>query len=143
MDPPLHTAYRKYLNPWFSPARSRSYEPFVRSVTTALLDAVIETGTVDLVHDLASPVPALLTARLLGVPLADWRLRPSPQVTRSAATSSSDSTAAVSAARDRYRGRFEGRASPASRARPARQQLRAGHDHQAGSEKSCGRQARR
>ncbi|MDT3441893.1 cytochrome P450 [Pseudofrankia sp. BMG5.37] len=74
MDPPLHTAYRKYLNPWFSPGRSKAYEPFVRSVTTAMLDAVIETGTIDLVHDLASPVPALLTAQVLGVPLTDWRL---------------------------------------------------------------------
>jgi cytochrome P450 len=74
MDPPEYTPYRKALNPWFSPARSNSYEPFLRSVTTALIDDVIERGAADLVHELASPVPALLTARLLGVPLSDWRL---------------------------------------------------------------------
>jgi cytochrome P450 len=74
MDPPEYTPYRKVLNPWFSPARSKSYEPFTRSVTTALIDEVIETGRVDFIEQLASPVPALLTAQLLGVPLADWRL---------------------------------------------------------------------
>ena len=74
MDPPEYTPYRKALNPWFSPARSKSYEPFLRAVTTALIDAFIERCEADLVHDLASPVPALLTAKLLGVPLADWRL---------------------------------------------------------------------
>jgi cytochrome P450 len=74
MDPPEYTPYRKALNPWFSPARSKSYEPFLRSVTTALIDEVIERGAADLVHELASPVPALLTAKLLGVPLSDWRL---------------------------------------------------------------------
>ncbi len=74
MDPPEYTPYRKVLNPWFSPARSKSYEPFLRSVTTALIDEVIERGEIDLVQDLSSPVPALLTARVLGVPLVDWRL---------------------------------------------------------------------
>ena len=74
MDPPEYTPYRKVLNPWFSPARSKSYEPFTRSVTIALIDEVIESGRIELVEHLASPVPALLTAKLLGVPLSDWRL---------------------------------------------------------------------
>jgi cytochrome P450 len=74
MDPPEYTPYRKALNPWFSPARSKSYEPFLRSVTTALIDEIIERGEADLVDALASPLPALLTAKVLGVPLADWRL---------------------------------------------------------------------
>lgn len=74
LDPPDFQAYRSLLNLPFSPANSRSWGPWLRDVATALLDAVIETGHCDLVHDFASPLPALLTAKMLGVPLTDWRL---------------------------------------------------------------------
>ncbi|MFF0499842.1 cytochrome P450 [Nocardia aobensis] len=74
MDPPQYTPYRKLLNPWFAPSRAATYEPFIRSVTTALLDDVIERGEMDFISDLTSPVPALLTAKFLGLPLEDWRL---------------------------------------------------------------------
>lgn len=74
LDPPEFTPFRKVLNPWFSPNRARELEPWIRDVTTGLLDDVIETGRIDFVSDLASPVPAILTARLLGVPMSDWRM---------------------------------------------------------------------
>ncbi|KOS56714.1 hypothetical protein Z051_08305 [Rhodococcus rhodochrous KG-21] len=74
MDPPDFHGYRKLLNPYFTPRYSNSWEPFTRDVTTAMLNRVIESGKLDLIHDLASPVPALLTAKLLGLPLHDWRL---------------------------------------------------------------------
>ncbi|WP_032368309.1 cytochrome P450 [Rhodococcoides fascians] len=73
MDPPEFQDFRKTLNPLFAPRYSKSWEPFVRDVTTAMINQVVEKGALDLIHDLASPVPALLTAKLLGVPLQDWR----------------------------------------------------------------------
>ncbi len=74
MDPPEFTPLRKLLNPYFSPGKADEWEPFTRDVTTGLIDQVIESGQTDLVDQLASPVPALLTAALLGLPLEDWRM---------------------------------------------------------------------
>jgi cytochrome P450 len=74
MDPPDFTPLRKLLNPFFAPGKAVAWEPFTRDVTTAMLDLVIETGRMDLVEGLSSPVPAIFTAALLGIPLADWRM---------------------------------------------------------------------
>ncbi|MDT3441927.1 MULTISPECIES: cytochrome P450 [unclassified Pseudofrankia] len=74
MDPPEFFDYRRILNPHFSPAASERWRPFVVDVTTAMLDRVVETGQMDVVADLASPIPALLTAATLGLPLNDWPL---------------------------------------------------------------------
>ena len=73
-DPPDHTDYRRLLTPWFTPAAAAGWEPFARDVTTAALDAVIETGEMDLVLDLVSPVPAIVIAKLFGLPTEDWRV---------------------------------------------------------------------
>jgi cytochrome P450 len=73
LDPPDFTPLRKLLNPHFAPGKADVWEPFTRDVTTAMLDSVIETGSIDFVDDLASPVPAIFTAALLGIPLDEWR----------------------------------------------------------------------
>lgn len=72
VDPPLFTAYRKLLNPKFTPAVAEEWRPFVRQATDAMLDRICEKGKCDLVADIASPIPALLTMRMLGLPLQDW-----------------------------------------------------------------------
>ena len=69
MDPPDFTPLRKLLNPYFSPGKADEWEAFTRDVTTGLIDEVIETGQLDFVDELASPVPAIFTAALLGIPL--------------------------------------------------------------------------
>ena len=73
VDPPEQTPLRKLWLPFFSLNTGKKWEPFVRAVTTAMLDAVIETGRIEMVEDLGSPVPALLTSSLLGLPPDDWR----------------------------------------------------------------------
>jgi len=74
MDPPVFTPLRKLLNPTFAPGQAKKWESFTRSVATAMIDAVIEKGEIDLVDDLASPVPAIFTSALMGLPLEDWRM---------------------------------------------------------------------
>jgi cytochrome P450 len=74
MDPPEYTPYRKLLNPHFSPATSKAWEPRIRHWTDVCIDAVIEKGTFDIVIDLANPVPALFTCELLGLPVENWRV---------------------------------------------------------------------
>jgi cytochrome P450 len=72
VDPPKFTAYRKLLNPKFSPSAAEPWRPFLRQVTNAMIDRICEKGECDLVADITSPVPAMLTMRLLGLPLDDW-----------------------------------------------------------------------
>ncbi|HVV31119.1 MAG TPA: cytochrome P450 [Mycobacteriales bacterium] len=74
LDPPEFTAYRKLLNPWFSPGAAAAWSPWLKDVTTALIDAFIERGSCELIDEFASPLPAMLTAKLLGLPMQDWRL---------------------------------------------------------------------
>jgi cytochrome P450 len=73
MDPPEFIAYRKLLNPAFSPATAARWEPYLRKVATFCVDQFIESGRCDLVTDLANPVPAIFTMELLGLPKDNWR----------------------------------------------------------------------
>lgn len=73
MDPPEFTAYRKLLNPAFSPAAAKDWEPYIRKVTTYCIDQFIESGRCDLVTDLANPVPSIFTMDFLGLPKDGWR----------------------------------------------------------------------
>lgn len=71
-DPPEFYTYRRLLNPWFTPAAVERNEPMIRRIAHSLVDRFIERGRCDLVFDLANPLPAIVTMRLLGLPLADW-----------------------------------------------------------------------
>jgi cytochrome P450 len=72
MDPPDYLPYRKLLNPFFSPAASKEWEPRVEKWVDICLDEVIENGTFDIVDDLANPVPSLFTCEFLGLPVDQW-----------------------------------------------------------------------
>ncbi|NAS25953.1 cytochrome P450 [Herbidospora sp. NEAU-GS84] len=72
LDPPEFFTYRRLLNPHFSPESSKNWEPYVRATTADILDRVCAAGEMDLVLDLANPVPASVTLKLLGLPLDDW-----------------------------------------------------------------------
>jgi len=73
MDPPDYLPYRKLLNPLFSPAVSEGWRPRITHWVDVCIDEVIETGSIDLVGDLANPVPALFTCEFLGLPIEQWR----------------------------------------------------------------------
>jgi cytochrome P450 len=73
VDPPQFFAYRKLVDPLFSPARLPHQEPDVREIVGRLIDAFIAKGRCDLHEDFAKPLPGILTVRILGLPEADWR----------------------------------------------------------------------
>ncbi|MFZ2174908.1 MAG: cytochrome P450, partial [Rhodococcus sp. (in: high G+C Gram-positive bacteria)] len=73
MDPPEFFTYRKLLNASFSPAAAKRWEPFLREATTFCIDQIIESGSCDLVRDITSPVPAIFTLELLGLPKENWQ----------------------------------------------------------------------
>ncbi len=70
-DPPRHTQLRGLVNQAFTPRRVAGLEPRIAQVTNELLDAVLPSGRLDVVDDLAYPLPVIIIAELLGVPPAD------------------------------------------------------------------------
>jgi cytochrome P450 len=72
LDPPEFLPYRRLLNPSFSPATVARHRPLVESFADWCLDQVQGSGQIDFVDDLASPVPAMATLTLLGLPIDDW-----------------------------------------------------------------------
>jgi cytochrome P450 len=50
----------------------------IREIVTDLIDDFIETGSVDFITQLATPLPARLTCRVLGLPEEDWQFYVKP-----------------------------------------------------------------
>ncbi len=71
-DPPTHTRLRKLMSRAFTPKRIRDLEPRVREVTHALLDDVARKGELEVVSDLATPLPVMVIAEMLGVAPAQY-----------------------------------------------------------------------
>ncbi|AGB26217.1 cytochrome P450 [Mycobacterium sp. JS623] len=74
VDGPYHLALRKALTPFFSSGAVEKMRPFMEQSVHWFLDQKITEGQMDLVLDYASPVPAILTMRLMGLPYDNWRL---------------------------------------------------------------------
>jgi len=70
-DPPTHTRLRKLVSKAFTPRAVESWRPRIQAITDALLDAVADRGEMDLIADLALPVPSTLICELMGVPVED------------------------------------------------------------------------
>jgi cytochrome P450 len=70
-DPPDHTRLRRLMNQAFTPRAIERLRPRVRSLVDELLDRVAAHGEMDVIADLALPVPSALICELMGVPLTD------------------------------------------------------------------------
>ncbi|QKW39410.1 cytochrome P450 [Actinomadura sp. NAK00032] len=70
-DPPDHTRYRRMLQPFFTPRAAAAVEQTVRDQVTALVDAIAERNSCDMVTELARPVPAKVFLDLFGLPQDD------------------------------------------------------------------------
>jgi cytochrome P450 len=66
-------AMRKVVHGYFTPKSQESWRPLVRSVIAELLDEVEAPGQMDVMRDLATPLPVLVIARMLGLPQQDRR----------------------------------------------------------------------
>jgi cytochrome P450 len=69
--PADHVRFQKLLKRYFTPAMVDRLRPRVREFTNELLDAVAPKGEMDVVRDLAYPLPANVIAELLGMPVSD------------------------------------------------------------------------
>lgn len=70
-DPPRHTRLRKLVTGAFTSGAVAGLRPFITRLTGELLDRWAAEGPVDLVADLAVPLPVMVICELLGVPEAD------------------------------------------------------------------------
>jgi cytochrome P450 len=70
-DPPRHDELRKLLHADFSPAALRRLEPLIAAKVDALVSALLERGSVDLVDELARRLPVSVVCDLLGAPAED------------------------------------------------------------------------
>jgi cytochrome P450 len=67
-DPPAHTHKRRIAFEYFKPGRLRSYEPLLHRVADELIDGFAGRGTVELVSELAVPLPTRAVMGVLGFP---------------------------------------------------------------------------
>jgi cytochrome P450 len=74
VDGPYHQALRHALAPFFSPGAVQRMRPFMEQSAHWFLDQRIGDGQMDLVLDYASPVPAILTMKLMGLPYENWHV---------------------------------------------------------------------
>ena len=70
-DPPVHTRLRKLVAKAFTARRVEQLQPFVQKLTDELLTAAAERGRLELVSDLAYPLPVAVISEMLGVPHED------------------------------------------------------------------------
>lgn len=73
LDPPAHGRVRGLASKAFTARRVEILRSHIQDITDSLLDAVQDKGHMDVIADLAYPLPAIVTAEMLGVPTSDWR----------------------------------------------------------------------
>lgn len=68
-DPPKHRQLRRLVSHAFTPRMIESLAPKIEEITKSLLDEAEKKGKMDIVADLASPLPIVVIAEMLGVSL--------------------------------------------------------------------------
>jgi len=71
MDPPSHHRLRHLLGKAFTPHAIESMRPHIERIVDELLDRVAVRGAMDVIADLAYPLPSVVVSEMLGVPDAD------------------------------------------------------------------------
>ena len=71
LDAPSHTRIRGLASQAFTPRRVERLREHIQDIMDGLLDAVMARGRMDVIDDLAAPLPAIVTAEMLGVPTRD------------------------------------------------------------------------
>src|SRR5438874_2598201 len=71
MDAPAHTRLRGLASMAFTPARVEVLRSHIRSILDDLMAPLLRAGRMDVIGDLAAPLPAIVTAEMLGMPTSD------------------------------------------------------------------------
>jgi hypothetical protein len=73
MDGSQHGRLRGIFSQAFTPVRMERLRTHIQEIADRLLDKVLPTGTMDMLDDFAAPLPSIVTAEFLGVPVTDHR----------------------------------------------------------------------
>jgi cytochrome P450 len=71
LDPPRHSKLRAIVMRTFTPRAISGLEARIHDLSRALLDQHIARGEMDLVDDYAGPLPVMVIAELIGIPIED------------------------------------------------------------------------
>lgn len=72
IDPPMHTGYRRMLNPWFTADAMTKLEPHLLEYAEKLVDEMLKEDTFDFVEKFADPFPTVIFCELAGFPAEDY-----------------------------------------------------------------------
>jgi len=73
LDASAHARIRNLAGVAFTPQRVEALRSHIREITQSLLEAVRDKGEMDVIADLAEPLPCMVTADMLGLPVEDHR----------------------------------------------------------------------
>lgn len=71
LDPPDHTRLQSLVIKAFTPQVVEDASPYIQEIVNEKLDRVQSSGMMDIVTDLAQPLPVTVIAKMLGVPTED------------------------------------------------------------------------
>jgi len=71
LDPPSHTRLRALASAAFTPRKAEALRSHIQEIVNRLLDGVMSAGQMDLISEFANPLPAIVTAEMMGVPTSD------------------------------------------------------------------------
>ena len=72
IDPPMHTGYRRILNPLFTAEAMSKLEPQMEKYADQLLEEMLQKDSFDFVEDFADPFPTVTFCNLMGFPMEDY-----------------------------------------------------------------------
>src|SRR5579862_9049805 len=70
-DPPDHTRFRSLVTKAFNSRVVESMRPRMQEIVTEAFDAALASGRMDIISDLAVPLPVTVLAEIMGVPKSD------------------------------------------------------------------------
>jgi cytochrome P450 len=75
LDAPAHTRLRSLASSAFTPGRVRVLRSHIQQIAERLIDEAMDRrpGEMDVIAEFAEPLPAIVTAEMLGVPTSDHR----------------------------------------------------------------------
>ena len=71
MDGPAHARPRGLCSSAFMSRYVELLRPHIQDIADCLIDRVLPHGELDVIADFANPLPAIVTAELMGVPFSD------------------------------------------------------------------------
>ena len=74
LDPPEHGRVRRLASAAFTPRRVAVLREHIRQIAEGLVDGLGSGGRLEVIRGLANPLPAIVSAEMLGLPTADHEL---------------------------------------------------------------------